>query len=367
MGPLRSIIGKVCWRLQSPLRTTVVSHRQLPGLLFGQQNVMTQAYFLENFGQYCTIEVRDFPHYDFLCHCLGDPFSDHAYSRYLACSWDYYYPNENTPERRREFIQSYIHLFRDIEDRRDMNEKALKAPLLVCRRPDGRVIIVDGNHRAAAALRLGLDVRATFVPPRKHLASVVAVPEEQFGTKRLGRPYQGLVHRGKELIKGRRRDIYERMQRIAPEDIVGKSVLDLGCNVGMNCYLAAEFGAANAVGVEASPRIATAAVRLNSYFAQPCCRFVVHDLNEELDGIGRFDTVFCFSLVRHLNSVGGLVATLRRTCGSTLYFEGHADTHKSDYEYLLNKDNFSHIELIGYGSDGVHTKRCTRPLFRCER
>ena len=213
----------------SPFWTTVLKHGELRDLLFGQQTIGTQGFFEERFGQYHTIRLQDLPHYDFLCNHLDDPFSDHIYAQYLTRSWDYYYGKErNTAERRRRKIEKYVDLYREIEGRRHLKEKAFKKPILLCRRPDGRVLIISGNHRAAVALKLGLDLRATFLPPIEHLSDVIAVPEEFYGTKRLNQPYQSIFYQGKELIKGRRRDIQERMQRLDEADLKGRTVLDLG-------------------------------------------------------------------------------------------------------------------------------------------
>jgi len=359
---LRSLYGK----LASPLSHRRIPHNELGRLLFGQQHILTQDFFLARFGKYHTIELQDLPHYKFLCEDLDSPFSDNLYSQYLACSWDYYYGKErNTQERRKQQIESYLKLYKEIRSRKHLRQDAIRSPIKVCQRPDGRILIVDGSHRAAIALRLGLDVPATFISPLNHLSKVVRVPWEFYGTARLNRPYRSVFHGGRELIKGRRRDTYERMQEIEPADLEGQTVLDLGCNIGASCFIATEFGASRAVGVEVSPKIATAAVRLNAYFAMPCY-FVVHDLSKCLSGIDRFDTVLCFSLAKHLNSTEGIVATIKRAAGKVLYFEGHAGTKQAEYEYLLNARNFSRIELIGYGRDGIHTEKRTRPLFRCE-
>ncbi len=363
---MRGILKAFYGKMASPFRTRIISNSDLPGLLFGQQHILTQSFFTERFGQSHTVRLEQLPHYEFLCKHRDTPFADHLYSQYLACSWDYYYGKAgNTEQRRRQKTEDFLALYRAVKLKRERNERAIERAIEVCELPDGRIVIVHGNHRAAVALELGIDLRATFLPLREFLGKVVAVPKEFYGTKRLNRPYQSICYGGEELLQGRRPDILERLQRLPKTDLQGKTVLDLGCNVGMNCYLAVDRGAVKAVGVDASPKIASAAVRLNTLFTAPC-HFIVHDLNEELGEVGQFDTVLCFSLVRHLKSTDGIVATIRRTTRRVLYFEGHADTRQNDYDYLLNADNFSKIECIGYGHDGVHVKTRTRPQFRCE-
>ena len=129
-------------------RPTVIPHGELGDLVFGQQHIETEGFFLEELGQYHSVELRDFPHSVFLRDHLDDPFSDHVYSRYLARSWNYYLGEEaNTPERRRRRIEEYLSLYRDVEKRRALGAEAILSPVAVCRRPDGRLILVDGNHR----------------------------------------------------------------------------------------------------------------------------------------------------------------------------------------------------------------------------
>ena len=345
--------------------TTLFSHEKLGELIFGQPHILTQSFLLQRFGQFHSVELHDLPHYSFLRDNLESPFEDHAYAEYLACSWSYYRgPEGNRPEERRRRISQYLQLYNDIDSRRHNSGDAIDVPLTLCRRPDGRTVIVDGNHRATIAHYLRLDVPVRFVDLGTQLARVVAVPDEYYGTARLARPYQSVFHRGTELICGRRRDVQTRMDLVSGGDLVNKVVLDLGCNLGANCYLAAERGAAAAIGIEKLPAVASAAVRLNAYLAAPCY-FIAHDLDQELEVVPQADTVFCFSLLAHLASASALLKTISRSGCSVVYFEGHAASTENDYERFLKADLFSGVELIGHTHDGVHNARKTRPLFRC--
>jgi len=343
-----------------------ISKQDLDRLVFGQQHLGTQHFFLDKYGNYHTVPLSRFPHYIFLRDCLEKPFSDHLYNEYLESSWDYLYGQEkNTRERRGDKIKSYLELYELIASRKYLNENAIENPIIVCPRPDGRLILVDGNHRASIALKLDLDIKAIFVDPDNHLMEVAKVPNEFYGSKRLKMPYQSIFDGEKELVRGRRPDILERIKMVEASDLQGKSVLDLGCNIGASCFLAASFGASRAIGADYSPKLISAAVRLNSYFAAPCS-FMVHDLNYELSAVDACDTVFCFSVIDHLGTKTGLVQTIRKKTTRVLYFEGHANSTASDYAYLLNREHFSSIELRGYLRDGVHTNESTRPFFRCE-
>jgi hypothetical protein len=351
---------------QSITPAKVIPHAELPKLLFGQQHMGKQTFFETYLDQTHTIELEQFPHYQFLRDHLDHPCSDHPYLRYLTASWGYTEsPIENTPENKRAKIETFLKLYQAIKADRHKGAAAIVEPLLLCQRPDGRVVIVDGNHRAAVAFALGLDVRAKFVPLEQQLAKVAVVPDERFGSKRLDRSYQSIFFEGRELVRGRRRDVWERAQKLLERDLRGQTVLDLGCNYGMSSFLAAERGATRVLGVEYSPKIASAAARLNAYFARPC-RFISHDLNHDLDVGGQFDTVFCFSLVKHLQTTEAITALIKRTTRRVLYFECHARSDAADYGYLLNAGNFRNMELLGYMSNGVHSSKRTRALYRCE-
>jgi SAM-dependent methyltransferase len=243
----------------------------------------------------------------------------------------------------------------------------LLTPIQVCQRPDGKMILIDGNHRAAVALHLGLPIPAARVAARAYLTKIASVPDEFYGAGRLGRPYQSLYLGRREILTGRRRDIRERLSMVSHSDITDATVADLGCNIGASCFLAAQEGAREVIGFDVSPRLVSAAIALNAYFASPC-RFYVHDLNCGAPEDARpADTVFCFSIARHVERRDGLREALLRMTRKVLYFEGHPNTSLSDYGDLLPGDEFPKVELIGLLPEAVDRPRRNRPLWRCER
>lgn len=345
---------------QEPVYTLMeIPAPEVRQLLFGQQHIGTQSYFTQRLGQYHTIPLSEFPHRQFLRALVaGDPQPELPYLEYLESSWRHYYgPQKNNPEQRLERARRFAEQFQLLSVSRQI------PAIRVCRRPDGRLVVIDGNHRASIADQLGLPLQAELVPLERHLRNISTIPDEFYGSKRLDKPYQSIVYRGKELLEGRRKDIVERMQLIRPGDLQGKRVIDFGCNLGMSCYLAAELGASHVEGVEGSRHITSAAIRLNAIFAAPCF-FQQHDLSQELNA-GKFDTVFCFSIMNHVKDKMAFVRTIDRALGGILYFEGHARTSQTDYSFLLNEQRFSQIELLGYTRDGIHSTANSRPLWRC--
>ena len=345
---------------------TTIPHAELGELLvFGQQHVGTQGFFKNLLGQAHTVPLCRFPHYEFLVKHADHVTDNSMYGRYLDASWNYLYPDNNTSNRRLERMNEFVRLYRDIESRKHLGPRAIRVPARVCRRPDGKLILIHGNHRASAALKTGVDLRVVFVDRSEHLRKVASVPAEFYGSARLDMPYQSLFHKETELLRGRRPDVLQRIKSVRPDDLQGKTVLELGCNIGSNCFLATQFGATHATGVDYSPRLISAAARLNSFMAAPAF-FCVYDLNVELADEQRADTVFCFSVVNHLKNTDGIVQTILKKTGSVLYFEGHAGTSRQDYDYLLRDEYFRTVELVGFMRDGIHTHKTTRPLWRCE-
>ena len=338
----------------NPFGMKKIKPQDMENLIFGQQHYGTQDFFTERLGQYHTIPVRDFPHFQFLDRYLEDPYGD-------TPSWSYLKtPDKNTDELRKARVDELLALYYEVKQ-----AGKFTTPILVCKRPDGKYILIDGNHRAAIALKLGIPLSAQLVKPADHLRKISLVKGEYYGTGRLGMPYQSLFYRSKELVRGRRPDILERLKMVAPDDLKGKSLIDLGCNLGANCYSAVFFGVRSAVGVDYSRALISAAIRMNAYYAAPC-HFSVHDLNDELTDIEPADTVFCFSVTSHLKHLNGLVSTLRKLTQKVLYFEGHSNTNLKNYSQVLNRDNFSKIELIGYNRDSIDRATYRRPFFRCE-
>jgi len=328
-------------------KAKIIPYDQLDRLVFGQQHYGTKDFFTNLYGQCHTIPLSQFPHYRFIDQHTHEPHAKHIYSEYLEASWGYAKKDKNTQESRWKQIDEFMDLCDSLK-----KSKKFIYPITVCPRPDGKLILVKGNHRASIAKKLGMDIKAVFISPATHL--------------RLKMPYQSIFDGDTRLVEGRRPDILERMKMLNREDVAGKTILDLGCNIGSNCIVAAQLGAAKTFGIDYSPRLISVAIRLNSYFSLPC-DFLVHDLNSRLTDVEPADTVFCFSLVKRLERPLELYRSIMDLTKSVLYFEGHAFTEQVDYQELLNKDNFVSIDLVGYTRNRIDNKKRNRPLFRCIR
>jgi hypothetical protein len=337
----------------------IMLSRDLGDLYFGQLNVRHQAFFDKMYGQHTRIRLRDLPHYIFWRDEEYKNPAESLYYKYLRESWEYYYPKDNTEKRRLAKINEYKKLQKHIKKR------GVKEPLTIVVAPDGAKIIVSGNHRASIAYHLGLDAPYEILDTRKYIQRVTSNDAEFYGTKNRGVPYQSIFYKDTELVEGRRRDVLKRFQKLDIEnDIRGANVLDTGSNIAVNAMLAWHYGAKSVTAAEFSPVIGTSALRLSTLF-DANINVLTQDLGKVVPKPGIYDTVFCFSLHAHVGNTANLEKNLIAFTGKVLYFEGHQNTKKSDYEHIFR--HFRKVKSMGYNEDGVHSKKATRPLFRCEK
>jgi len=87
---------------------------------------------------------------------------------------------------------------------------------------------------------------------------------------------------------------------IFPDDMTGKTVLDLGCKFGFFCFEALKRGAKRAVGVDVDPYSLERARRLADCLGLPAT-FELYDIEREPIR-ERFDYVLCLNLLHHLRN-----------------------------------------------------------------
>lgn len=318
--------------------------------VFGQQHYGTKDFFLRETGSYHTVPLDRFPHYIFLRDHLNEPFSDHLYMRYISAERGFKdaLAGKNTPEIRKAKIKSFMALYNSVAERVRLNRKPFfDKPVRAYTRPDGKHVIIQGNHRAAVAMKLGIDLPVRFIKAKKALfeTSVTRVSTEMYGTTYASTPAISVFEGEKEIVKGRHRDTLDIMKALDSGDIKGQTILDLGCNIGSRCFLAAALGAKGAIGIDNHSGVISSAIRLNSYFAAPA-DFIVHDLNHKLNDIDPADTVFCFSVANKIMDRTVFIQTLLKKTRNVLYIGFQSDNILKSYRDLLNDRNFSSIEKI---------------------
>ncbi|HKJ35700.1 MAG TPA: DUF1698 domain-containing protein [Solirubrobacterales bacterium] len=117
---------------------------------------------------------------------------------------------------------------------------------------------------------------------------------------------------------GGKREAHNKWERYQlPEDMTGKTFLDVGCWEGVNCAEAVRRGATQVVGVD----LCTSETLRNNV-EEHGFEFVQMDiLSEKWLELDTFDIVLCGGVLYHVENVISLLFRLRRVCSETLFLE----------------------------------------------
>jgi SAM-dependent methyltransferase len=104
-----------------------------------------------------------------------------------------------------------------------------------------------------------------------------------------------------------------------PDDLSGKSVLDIGCNSGMLCFECKKRHADRVVGIDLQPHRLEQARTLAEIMGLDI-EFLEMDLFDVAE-LGRFDLVFCISVLTEVADLLGGLEVLKKVTRGTLYLE----------------------------------------------
>ena len=180
--------------------------------------------------------------------------------------------------------------------------------------------------------------------------------------KFIGSAYQQVPELG---IKGQR-DMEHRIgaMQLSKVDFKGKTVLDIGCNLGAFSRYAVERGAVRVVGIDkATARLAHEVANWLGYWTIDYLSLSLPggiSLIKRETGIEQFDIVFANAVVKHVGGYEPWITNLVAPDG-TMFFEGHGKVQRGIYSQAL-KENFSEVVKVGETTDNY-----TREVFRCRR
>jgi len=173
-------------------------------------------------------------------------------------------------------------------------------------------------------------------------------------------PYQGIIGLG---IGDAQRDTTSRILAMHWHelDFTGKTVLDVGCNLGAFCLEADARGARRVVGVD-RPHVAETAYEAANWMGHWNVDYLGLNLPPQADriastcGISTFDIILALSVkqVEPLPWIADL-------CGGVCFFEGHVPDREVTWRTRL-EECFEVVEFLGMTKD-----HGPRPLFRCEK
>jgi len=151
---------------------------------------------------------------------------------------------------------------------------------------------------------------------------------------------------------------------IFPDDMTGKTVLDLGCKFGFFCFEALKRGAKRAVGVEVDPYSLERARRLADCLGLPAT-FELYDIEQEPIR-ERFDYVLCLNLLHHLRNPLTALERLAAVTDERLILEsatmGRHDRQRlrlSPFETLLLRRR----PIVYASRNGTSDKRNVQKFF----
>ena len=155
-----------------------------------------------------------------------------------------------------------------------------------------------------------------------------------------------------------------------PQSLDGKSVLDIGCNLGRICLDAEKRGAERIVGIDYREDVINA---MRTYLRNNASKVALYtfDINDGADALGKmigessFDYVFVLSIWSHVDQ-GKLWEIINKFCSHVCYFEDNAPSRVKSLESiertLRESLKFSSMEFLGYTTD-----RGVRPVYRLTR
>ncbi len=158
----------------------------------------------------------------------------------------------------------------------------------------------------------------------------------------------------------------ERIARMNPKDIQGKSILDMGCNNGDLLFAAKKAGAGSVVGVDFVASLIQDARKTAKDLGIEDSQFIVGDMeNKSLYlNLEPRDTVFFMRILDTSNFENrtAVIAGVARLAKEVMYYEGHRSekSHVPRLYQLLTWTDFSRYEYLGKSKDG-------RPMIRCSR
>ena len=148
----------------------------------------------------------------------------------------------------------------------------------------------------------------------------------------------------------------------------GKTVLDIGCNLGMVCVMASKSGAKKCVGIDNSIDTIEVAKKYVAVKGYKNINLLSYDINEGVEGLmsvvgyETFDYVFALSIFKHVKHKA-LFDIINFYTKIACWFEGHNRQDAKKIKKLLEDNlNFKQINFLGYTND-----RGLRPNFELKK
>ena len=147
-------------------------------------------------------------------------------------------------------------------------------------------------------------------------------------------------------------------------DICGKTILDIGSNIGATLLGLSKYNPRYMLGLEYDADKVLLSNKLAKYNQTYNLEFKQFDIECDAAKFEEpFDIVFCLAVIEHLKQRDKLFDILGKLCGYKLYFEGNGN---SDIDYIqqgLKQAGFIDIRYLGLSDDEKNGANNNRPLF----
>lgn len=152
------------------------------------------------------------------------------------------------------------------------------------------------------------------------------------------------------------------------EQFQGRSVLDLGSNIGAMLFEIQKFDPGQCLGLEYDKDKVRVASRIAAYNDLNNVDFQVGDIEKvKAKDIGRHDIVFCLAIVEHMKDPDRLFRLLSEVTSEFLYFEGNSTTDPQLAKSKLLDCGFKRVADLGMCSDDFLELNNNRPLLIAEK
>ena len=142
------------------------------------------------------------------------------------------------------------------------------------------------------------------------------------------------------------------------------SILDIGSNIGAMLFEVQKYNPDKCLGIEYDKYKVHVALRIAAYNGLNNVDFQVGDIEKiYAEDIGRFDIVFCMSVLAHVKKTKRLFQLLSEITSEYLYFEGNSSTDPKFIQSELVGCGFKNVTYLGLCSDDHLESNNNRPLF----
>jgi len=151
---------------------------------------------------------------------------------------------------------------------------------------------------------------------------------------------------------------------LTENDLMGKTVIDLGSNNGAMLFELSNYNIASGTGFEYDQDKVALARDIAEFSNLSQLQFEQADIDKlQAETIGVADIVLCLAIEKHLKQPEALYPLLGKITKHKLLFEGNANCDPEEVVKRLRLAGFSRVDYLGYCTDDILSANNVRPVF----